>query len=281
MPGRSDVLHLILKVFVYVALYFATAWVLGPFLFWTGGYIVGITATGLLAATIANVLCLRIYEHRGIAAVGLNSDRASLINLGLGCLGGIGAASIVLGGALLFHAARLQPDPTHPASISSFAFVSILLLFGSAGEELLFRGFGFQILIRGLGAWTTIVPVGIIFALLHGENPHSTWLALVNTAGFGILFGYAFWRSHDIWLPIGLHFGWNFTLPIFGVNVSGLNVRTTGLAMQWSAGPLWSGGDYGPEASILTLGILLALAVFVWKAPVRRQHASLIDRAAE
>ena len=184
---------------------------------------------------------------------------------------------VVLGGALLFHAARIVSDPASPPSLASFCFVSVLLLFGSAGEELLFRGFGFQILLRALGGWTTVLPVGVIFAVLHGGNPNASWLGLANTAGFGIVFGYAFLRSHDIWLPIGLHFGWNFTLPLFGVNVSGLTMRLTGFTMRWSAGSLWSGGEYGPEASVLTSAVLLLLFAYLWKAPIRRQSSALLD----
>jgi|SRR5579862_671067 len=277
MAVRNDALPLAIKVVVYVSLYFAAAYVLGPLLAWTGGYMVGVTASGLLAAVLSNSLCLRIYAQRGIAALGLQSDKAALINLGLGCLGGIGAAALVLAGPLLFHAARVHRDPASQAGIASFFFVTILLLFGSAGEELLFRGFGFQELLRTLGGWTTVLPVGVIFAVLHAGNPNATWFALANTAGFGILFGYAFLRSHDIWLPIGLHFGWNFTLPLFGVNVSGLEVRLTGFTMTWSAGPLWSGGDYGPEASILTTAVLFLLFAYLWKAPIRRQPSALLD----
>jgi membrane protease YdiL (CAAX protease family) len=88
-----------------------------------------------------------------------------------------------------------------------------MLLAGAAGEEILFRGYGFQMLIRTLGPAGAVLPVGVLFALLHAGNPHATWLGLTNTAGFGILFGYAFLRSRDLWLPIGLHFGWNLTLP--------------------------------------------------------------------
>jgi membrane protease YdiL (CAAX protease family) len=280
MPNRADALHLTAKVVVYAALYYVSAFVLGPPLFWLGGYMVGITTTGLLAAAISNSLCLRIYLRRGIAAIGLPGDKAALVNLGFGCLGGMGAAAVVLAGPLLVHAARFERDPASPASLSSFFFVSVLVLFGSAGEELLFRGFGFQVLLAALGDWPTILPVGILFAVLHAGNPNATWFGLANTAGFGILFGYAFLRSHDIWLPIGLHFGWNFTLPLFGVNVSGLTMRLTGFTMRWSAGTLWSGGDYGPEASILTTAVLLLLFAYLWKAPIRRQPSALLDPLA-
>ena len=101
------------------------------------------------------------------------------------------------------------------------------------------------------------LPVGVLFALLHSSNPNATWFGLANTGAFGILFGYAYLRSRDLWLPIGLHMGWNFTLPLFGVNLSGLRMNVTGYEMSWTAGALWSGGEYGPEASILTSAVVL------------------------
>jgi membrane protease YdiL (CAAX protease family) len=121
----------------------------------------------------------------------------------------------------------------------------------------------------------------VLFAWLHASNPSASTLGLLNTAGFGMLFGYAFLRSRDIWLPIGLHFGWNLTLPLFGVNVSGLRIGMTGYVMEWSAGPLWSGGAYGPEASLLTSAVLLIVFAYLWKAPIRRQSSPLLDRPVE
>jgi hypothetical protein len=149
------------------------------------------------------------------------------------------------------------------------------------GEELMMRGYGFQILLANFGTWATIIPCGVVFALLHTANPNATWVGIANTAGFGVLFGYAFVRSRDLWLPAGLHFGWNITLPLFGVNVSGLRMKVTGHDMVWSAGNLWSGGSYGPEASVLTSVVMLVLAVYIWKAPVRRQLSPLSDPPAQ
>ncbi len=99
--------------------------------------------------------------------------------------------------------------------------------------------------------------------------------------GFGILFGIAFLRSHDLWLPIGLHFGWNFTLPMFGVNLSGITIKPTGLEILWKAGPLWSGGEYGPEASVLTSAVLILLAIYLWKAPIRKQYAPVYEAPSQ
>src|SRR5208283_2897752 len=104
-------------------------------------------------------------------------------------------------------------------------------------------------------------PCGVVFALLHTATPNATRLGIANTAGFGILFGYAFVRSRDLWLQAGFHFVLDVTLPLFGVNVSGLRMKLTGHEMVWIACNLWSGGDYGPEASVLTSIVMIALAV--------------------
>jgi uncharacterized protein len=92
-----------------------------------------------------------------------------------------------------------------------------------------------------------------------------------------VLFGLALWRSHDLWLPIGIHFGWNATLPFLGVELSGFTIRVTGYRLAWTSGNLWSGGNYGPEASLLASVVLVILFAVVWKIPVRKGWAYLLD----
>jgi CAAX protease family protein len=279
MATRKDPLRIAVSVGVYVVLYVAAQivlyWVLGM-----AGQLAGVTLTVFLAAVFTNWLALRIYEDCSLTSLGLWWNRASAGNLALGLLGGIGAACLVLAPPLLTGAAHLVHDPQPPAN-GSLAFVMIILAAGAVGEELLFRGYGFQVLLGAFGPFATLLPVAVIFALLHGGNPNATWFGLANTAGFGLLFGYAFLRTRDLWLPIGLHFGWNFTLPLFGVNLSGLRMGVTGHEMVWTAGKLWSGGEYGPEASLLTSLVMIALFVYVWKAPLRRQSSPLVDPPVE
>ncbi|HWB85532.1 MAG TPA: type II CAAX endopeptidase family protein [Bryobacteraceae bacterium] len=281
MPSRRDPARLAIQVGLYIVLYFVAAFLSGPVLLWLGGYLLGITAAGLISAVFTNWLMVRIFENRRLADVGLWANRAGADNLALGIIGGAGAACLVLAPALLVGAAHFAATPTEQPSAGAIVFTMIMLLAGAAGEEMFFRGYGFQILLERCGDWATIIPVGIVFALLHGGNPNATWFGIANTAGFGILFGYAYLRSRDLWLPIGLHFGWNFTLPLFGVNVSGLKMKITGHDMVWSAGKLWSGGDYGPEASILTSLVMVALFFYIWRAPIRRQISPLTDPPAE
>ena len=90
-----------------------------------------------------------------------------------------------------------------------------------------------------------------------------------------------FANSGDLWLPIGLHLSWNWILPVFGVNLSGFTMRLTGYSMQWKMGDIWSGGAYGPEGGILTSLALVALAFYLWKAPIHGQSAFLLRSREE
>jgi len=278
-PGK-DPLQLSIRVVVYIALFYATAFVFTGPIVWLGGYASGIAGVTLLSAAFANWLSLRIYEGRPLVQVGLWVNRKSSRNLLTGLAGGAGSALLVLLPPLLVGAAHLKATPDDQPTVGTILFVSLLLAAGSIGEELFFRGFGFQELLATVGPFATVIPVGVLFALLHGNNPGASYISTANTAGFGILFGYAYLRSRDLWLPMGLHFGWNFTLPLLGVNVSGLRMKVTGYEMTWSAGDLWSGGVYGPEASILCSAVLIVLWVYLRKAPIRRQISPLTDPPA-
>ncbi|MGP3915880.1 hypothetical protein [Nonomuraea sp. 10N515B] len=91
--------------------------------------------------------------------------------------------------------------------------------------------------------------------------------------GRGVLIGVgmlaaAYAATRTLWLPIGLHFGWNFAAAgIFGTEVSG-NGTPQGLLDGVTSGPaLLTGGAFGPEASPYTVvfGVLLTIA-FIWLA---------------
>jgi len=273
--------RLALRLGVYVFLCFITMEVFGVLFSWFDNPILAAAGTVLVVGVFSNWLALRIFEHLHVADAGLHLSRASAENLAIGLGGGIASAALVLGPPLLIGAAHLVPAKDYEPTAGSFIFLAILLVGGAVGEELMVHGYGFQLLMATIGPWATIVPVGVFFAFLHGSNPGSSWLSTGITAGFGILFGYAYLRSRDLWLPIGLHFGWNFTLPLFGVNISGLRIRVTGYELSWTAGRLWSGGEYGPEASVLTAGVLVLLFVYLWKAPVRRQRSPITDPPLE
>jgi hypothetical protein len=120
-----------------------------------------------------------------------------------------------------------------------------------------------------------VLPVAVLFGLLHGGNPNATGLAIFNTILWGIILGYAFLRSRDLWLPIGLHFGWNAVLPLFGVNLSGFTIDLTRYEYRWDVLPLWSGGDYGPEGGLLTTIFAVAVFFALMRTPIKPQTARI------
>ncbi len=278
-PGSK--LGLALRVGVYGFLAILGQWILATLMYPIGGLLVAAALGTFAAAALANVAAMRIYERRHLADIGMHWNPDSRRNLAVGLAGGGAAGILVLGVPLVVRVAEIRPDPEFPASLGTFFFVGLVLLFGAVGEEMLFRGYAFQILLGRLGPFATILPVSVLFGLLHSANPHASAFALVNTVGWGVIFGVAFLRSGDLWLPIGLHVGWNWVLSVFGANLSGFTMRITGYAMYWKAGEIWSGGAYGPEGGLLASLALIALAFYLWKAPIHGQEAFLLRARRE
>jgi membrane protease YdiL (CAAX protease family) len=167
---------------------------------------------------------------------------------------------------LLFGMASFTPIPSAERAWAGIPLLAIVLLFGSVGEELVFHGYAFQQLVRHLGAFATVLPVGILFGILHMGNQNITLLAVVNTIAWGILLGCAYLRTRALWLPIGMHFGWNVAMPFLGENLSGFTMRVTGYELHWRTDVLWSGGAYGLEGGLLTTGVVAGLFVVLYRA---------------
>ena len=146
-----------------------------------------------------------------------------------------------------------------------FAEVLLLLILGAAYEELSFRGYAFQRLTQAFGPLVSIAIFSIWFGGVHLWNPHSggilSW-SFFNTIAVGALFAIAYLRTRALWMPIGMHFGWNFSLgTLFGLPVSGLDIFSVFVHGK-VYGPKWlTGGYYGLEAS--ATGALVILFGFI------------------
>ncbi|MEV6304883.1 type II CAAX endopeptidase family protein [Actinoplanes sp. NPDC051861] len=151
-------------------------------------------------------------------------------------------------------------------------------------EELLFRGVLFRVIEERTGTWIALFGTGLVFGLMHLANPDaSLWgaIAIAIEAGFMLAACYA--ATRNLWVPIGLHFGWNFALGgISGAVVSG-NGESTGLLDATTSGPaLLSGGDFGPEGSLYTVGAgVLLTVIFLWLAHRRGNLVPRRRRAAD
>lgn len=134
----------------------------------------------------------------------------------------------------------------------------------AVAEELIFRGYVLQTLEEWPGLAGAIAGSALIFSIFHGLNPSVNGLALVHLALAGLVFAYAYVVTRQLWLPIGLHFAWNFFQgPVLGFPVSG--VPPEGLLTLGSRGPWWvTGAGFGPEGGLMGLLGLGICALGIW-----------------
>jgi membrane protease YdiL (CAAX protease family) len=165
----------------------------------------------------------------------------------------------------------------HPHGLGSVTGAIGLLGFMAAAavtEELLFRGVLFRIVEERTGTWIALVLTGVVFGLIHLFNPDaSLWgaIAIAIEAGFMLAACYA--ATRNLWVPIGLHFGWNFAVGgVFGAVVSG-NGQSKGLLDATMSGPaVLTGGAFGPEGSLYTVAAGVILTVVFMVLAHRRGH---------
>jgi uncharacterized protein len=182
---------------------------------------------------------------------------------------GVALFSSVFGLLHLIGVARWQGLTGH-FDITILA-VSIL---AAVGEELIFRGALFRIVEEGFGTTSALVTSAAVFGLLHGLNPGATVVSTTAIAiEAGILLGAAYALTRNLWFPIGLHFGWNFTEGgIFGVSVSGGPTGKGIFSVSLAGHRLLTGGDFGPEASVVAIAVCLAAGIVLLVLTVRRGH---------
>lgn len=147
----------------------------------------------------------------------------------------------------------------------------LMLLFTagiSAGfvEEFIFRGILFRWIEEFGGSWAALIVTSALFGFGHIGNDNASLFSSVAIAiEAGVMLGGAYMLTRSLWLPIGLHFGWNMTqgliwdVPVSGNDVDGMvDARLVG-------DPLISGGAFGLEASVIALVIAGAFGVWLVK----------------
>ncbi len=246
-----------------------------------GGQMIALTVPPLLAAAISSAAAMAIFESRKVGDTGLAWGAGTFRNLCTGIALGTMAALLAILPAVALGKAHFHYAANADVSWRGALFAPVLLFCGALGEEIAFRGFVLQYLMRGYGRWAAILGIGTLFGVLHAGNPGATTMSTINTTAFGIVFGAAVLRSRDLWFPAGMHFAWNAVLPFLGVSLSGLTIKVTAYELVWNAGDLWSGGNYGPEASAVTSVVIVLLSVAIWKVPVVRGTAYLVAESQD
>lgn len=153
-----------------------------------------------------------------------------------------------------------------------FSFTLFFLV--AVSEEIFFRGILFRMINRRWNIWAALVISALIFGGLHIFNNNATlWSSIAIAIEAGSLLGAAYAYSKNIWLPIGIHWIWNYTQGnILGFPVSGED-NVTSIITPEISGPQWlTGGSFGAEASVISAVIGLLISLWFIRKTIQQGH---------
>jgi len=184
----------------------------------------------------------------------------------------LGSASLLLAAGLTAatRGVSFSFDAAGAGSISRTLGTSLFVfVFAGAAEELLFRGYPLQTLTRANLAWLGIFLTSVPFAAVHLNNPHAVpGFTFINTSLAGVWLAVAYLRTRSLWLPLGLHWSWNWAqASLLGLPVSGIErIAPAPLLRAVNAGPDWlTGGAYGIEGGAACTIALLISTLVIWR----------------
>jgi len=218
----------------------------------------------LMATFIARV----VLDHRSIQSMGFVINRQMFLDL----LMGFFIPMLLMGlifltewgiGWLRIEGLLWQATPRPDWVPSLLVNLGYFIVIGFQ-EELIFRGYQLQNLIEGLDLTKGLLLSSLFFACAHLFNPYASIQSSLGIFASGLFLAYGWIRTRQLWLPIGLHIGWNFFEGvIFGFPVSG--TEPFRLISHTVTGPeLLTGGNFGPEAGLILLPALAIGSVLIW-----------------
>lgn len=229
-----------------------------------GNALLAMTAAQVVAALIAGGIMFIVGERKSPMAMGFNG-KLMLPDLVTGTV--FGAFIFLVGLTVAFFNGWVKIDPQMASfSMASLGFSAVFILLAAAFEEIMMRGYVLNMLMAKYSAATAIVVSSLIFVALHAGNLIKDPIGImgaVNIFVASILMSVAYLRTGALWLPIGVHAGWNFMQgPVLGINVSGFDL-SAGWHVVTLQGPKWAtGGEFGFEAAVpAVVGPLVAIAL--------------------
>lgn len=257
MPFWKWLLCLLAGLIIFMALYvLATA----------GVSAIPIPEVQPFAAILAGLLCLFLYavwtnmtEHRPITELTL---KRMFKDLGNGLLLGVAYFGVVVGVMALLDSYSITGVQFNWfPQLSAFLFFFLVAVF----EEIIFRGVLFRMIDDRWNTGVALILSSIAFGAMHLFNPGATlWSAVAIAVEAGLVMGAAYKCSGTLWLPIGIHWAWNFVQGnVLGFAVSGNPVKDK-IFTSIISGPDWiTGGIFGAEASVPAVGAGLLLAIIL------------------
>lgn len=222
----------------------------------------------LIGTTLSIYVARRFVDKRTFVSLGLEFNRQALLDLVVGVVITFFMMALIfaiawLAGWVTFVSFAWEVESVSSVILELLITVLIFILVGW-NEELLIRGYHLQTLESGLNILWGVLLSSVVFSILHLANPNTESAGAVATGLFaaGIFLAFGYLRTRQLWLPIGLHLGWNFfESVIFGFPVSGLDYFHL-IGIHVNGPELWTGGPFGPEAGLILIpGLMLGFAL--------------------
>jgi len=219
-------------------------------------------ALSTVALLAAYYFLFRRYEKRAVTEL---SKTYFLTESLLGFLiSGLCVSLVIFVLYVLRYYEVLSADSVRVLLLALLLYVSLAAL-----EEIIFRGIIYRIVEGSLGTKWALFISALLFGFAHIANEHANAISIVSAVSGGILLGLMFSYTKRLWLPIAFHAGWNWALASFGTVVSGNDELPTFLQIKLNGPALITGGAFGPENSIITVGLILILSgvfyYWTWK----------------
>jgi len=214
-------------------------------------------ASTLIGGTGSAWLMCILFDRKPIRVLGYGRNGGE-INGGRNLLQGfiLGAVLILIGLGILVVAGAVKI--TGHSYSYKILWPSLVLFFCVAiAEESCFRGYVTRNIADAMGNIWGLLVSGILFSIPHLLNPNTSVMSFLGILAAGIFLGAAYVFTRNLWLAIGIHFGWNFMQSMVGFNVSGMDMPGV-LALEFSGTDFWSGGEFGFEASGVCLILLVS-----------------------
>lgn len=228
---------------------------------------IGVTVCMALAALVLYYAYGRIVEGREVTELstpGMGREWATGALIGAGLI--TGCVLILLG----FGMYRI--DGLNPAT---FLIPAVALAISSGTfEELFFRGVIFKSVEDMAGSWIALILSSLVFGFVHLLNPAGTIVGAVYISiEAGLLLAAAYLLTRRLWLAMGVHMAWNYTLSAIYSGVVSGGVADPGLIRGTFEGPeLLTGGSFGLESSILALVLCTGAGIVMAVLAHRRGH---------
>jgi membrane protease YdiL (CAAX protease family) len=227
----------------------------------------------LLAAVLAWFITARLGRDRLGPILPLRATAAA--HLVQGVLWGLAGIAATLGAIACFGGYQVSGIALSGAALAYYLplWLTVAVVNGLA-ENLAVMGYPLFRLASDTGWVAASLLVGLLFAAAHLGNPSENPLGIASVFLIGVLFATTVWLTGNLWLSVGVHAGAVLAEDlIFSVPDSGA-IYTGHLLVSRLTGPAWlSGGDAGPEGSVLALPVfavmLVLLCVIYRRRPAR------------